>query len=61
MSDVRVQIHTTLLDGTQRFYLVPPEDGWKIDATSRCLIIGKGMGRIYVPLDNVESFSPESI
>lgn len=56
----RVQIHVTLLDGTQRWYPVGDGEGWKIDSTSRCLIIGKGLGRTYVPLDNVDCFSPEA-
>lgn len=55
----RVQLVVTLLDGSVRFYPVT-EEGWKIDTSSRCLLIGKGFGRVYVPLDNVESFSPQT-
>jgi hypothetical protein len=57
-SDSRIQLQVTMMDGSIRFYSVEPGKGWKIDATSRCLIVGKGLGRIYIPLDNVESFSP---
>lgn len=56
----RVQIHVTLLDGTQRWYPVGDGEGWKIDSTSRCIIIGKGLGRTYIPFDNVDCFSPEA-
>lgn len=54
----RVQLVVTLLDGSVRFYPLN-SDGWKIDAGSRCLLIGKGFGRVYVPLDNVDNFSPQ--
>lgn len=32
------------------------EDGWRIDTDIRHLVIGRGMGRIMIPLDNVESY-----
>lgn len=55
----RVQIVVLRNDGTWRYYPVPDTQGWKIDPTNRMLIIGKGMGRIYVPLETIDHFSPE--
>lgn len=53
-----VALEIELLDGTKRWYNIRTGQGWKIDPTTRCLIINKGLGRIHVPLDNVCYFSP---
>lgn len=33
--------------------------GWKIDPAMRCLVIGRGVPRTYVPLDAVLTFELE--
>ena len=40
-------------------YYPLPETGWRIDSASRCLILGKGLPRTYIPLDQVRSFDIE--
>lgn len=37
---------------------VPAGEGWKIDACRRLLIVGKGIGRVMVPLENIRHFGP---
>lgn len=54
----RVQLHVTHNDETQTFHPVT-DRGWKIDASLGMLIIGKGLGRVYLPLCNIRYFSPE--
>lgn len=55
-----VQLVVTYADHSIMYYPVSAEaGGWKIEAASRCVVIGRGMGRTYVPLDNVLSFSVE--
>jgi hypothetical protein len=34
-------------------------DSWRVCTERRELIIGKGMNRIHIPLDNVAHYSPE--
>lgn len=43
-------------NGTYRYYPVPPEQGWKLDTMNRCLVIGRGVPRTWIPLDNVASY-----
>lgn len=51
------QIIVTYHDGSLLFYPISSErGGWKIDATIRCIVIGHGVPRVYVPLDQVRSF-----
>jgi hypothetical protein len=33
---------------------VPEGQGWRIDAASRCIVIGRGVPRKMVPLDGVQ-------
>lgn len=56
----KVQIAVEYFDHQFRYYPVPMS-GWRIDAASRHLIIGKGLPRKYVPLDRVVNWSVESI
>lgn len=41
------------------YFPIAPGGSWRLDCQHRELIIGKGMGRIHVPLDNVLYYSPE--
>lgn len=38
---------------------IEPGSSWRMDQQHRELVIGRGMGRIHVPLDNVLYYSPE--
>lgn len=49
-----VQLAVLHLDHISTYYPVQP-GGWKIDAAIRCIVIGHGIGRYMVPLDNVRS------
>lgn len=51
-------LHVVFLNGSERWYELDTE-GWRFDAMTRELIIGKGKGRKHIPLDNVEYYSPE--
>lgn len=52
----RIQVEVLLLNGTYRFY--PANGGWKIDTTYRTLVIGKGINRYIIPLENIDYFGP---
>lgn len=59
---MNVQLVVTYADHSIGYYPVRTGTvtiGWKLDAGSRCLVIGKGVPRTYVPLDRVMSFSIE--
>lgn len=59
MSD-HAHLVVTYDDHQIMYYPVDPTRGWRIDAPSRCLIIGVGgLPRTYVPLDRVRSFDIE--
>lgn len=51
-----IQLVVTYFDHEIGYFTVPPNQGWKIDAPSRCLIVGRGIPRTYIPLDKVRSF-----
>lgn len=59
----RVQLVIHYMDESVAFYPVSAnssiKQGWKIDAGLGVLIIGRGYGRVIVPLCNIRSFSPE--
>lgn len=57
----RTQIHVTHNNEAQTYHPVPDGESWRIDAGMGTLIIGKGLGRVVVPLCNVLYFSPEEI
>jgi hypothetical protein len=52
-------IAVTYTDNVTHYFPVGLNRPWRIDAPSRCLIIGRGVPRIYVPLDQVRSFHIE--
>lgn len=51
--EARVVLVVTYADHQIGFYPVDPEQGWRIDAALRCLVIGRRIPRTIVPLDNV--------
>jgi hypothetical protein len=51
----RVQIIVEYADHEFRYF--PVSESWRIDAAQRCLIIGRGLPREYVPLDSVRAFT----
>lgn len=55
---LRKFLHVVFLNGSERWYELDAE-GWRFDAMTRELVIGKGLGRKMIPLDNVEYYSPE--
>lgn len=58
---MKLQIVVTYNDNSHMYYPVSHDGGWKIDAPSRCLVIGHGVPRTWVPLDQVRSFSIERV
>lgn len=54
-----VQLTVSYLNGQTRHHAATP--GWSIDASTRCLVIGRGLPRTYIPLDQVDSFTVETI
>lgn len=50
-------LHVVFLNGSNRWYELD-EGGWKLNEAARTLVIGKGLGRKHIPLDNVEYYSP---
>lgn len=53
----RLELVVTYHDHSSMFYPVTADQGWKIDAPTRCLIIGTGVPRTWVPLDQIRSFT----
>lgn len=43
------------------YYTIPPGQGWRIDCDTRHLVIGRGLPRKHVPLDNVLSYDIEEL
>jgi hypothetical protein len=59
---MRLQLVILYHDHTHMYYPVSAEGGgWKIDAPSRCLVIGRGVPRTWIPLDQVRSFQIEHL
>jgi hypothetical protein len=56
-----VQIVVTYLTHQTAFFPVPPDEGWKISASMRCIVVGHGVPRTLIPLDTVLWFSLEEI
>lgn len=52
-----VQLRVEYADHQRRYF--PAERGWRIDAASRCIVIGRDLPRTYVPLDGVTDFTIE--
>ncbi|MBM0235902.1 hypothetical protein JNW88_00170 [Micromonospora sp. ATA32] len=55
----RVQLVVEHFDHQTRYY--PANRGWRIDAASRCIVIGRDLPRTYIPLDNVAAFHIERV
>jgi hypothetical protein len=53
---VQIVVHYKGIDLPSYFQV---DTSWRLDQQHRELVIGKGMGRIHVPLDNVLYYSPE--
>lgn len=56
----RVQLVVTYRDHQIMYYPTYPDTGWKIDAASRCVVVGK-FPRTYIPMDAILSFEIESV
>jgi hypothetical protein len=57
-----VIIHVEYMDHSSAHWHVGAEHEfktWKINPQQRCLIIGSGLPRVQVPLDNVRAFTLE--
>jgi hypothetical protein len=50
----RIQLAVLFNDHTTMYY--PCTDGWRFDAPSRCIVVGRGVPRTHIPLDQVRSF-----
>lgn len=57
----RRQLVVTYADHMVMYYPVTADGGWKIDNPSRCLVVGRGVPRTYIPLDQVRSFQIEQV
>lgn len=56
----RVQLVVEYADQQRRYFPIPEGQGWRIDTSTRCLIIGHGTPRTLVPLDRVTDFTIET-
>lgn len=54
-----IQIVVSYADHQTGFYQVPEDQGWRIDAALRCIVIGRGVPRTHIPLDSVQCFHVE--
>lgn len=55
----RIQIVVVHTGHRIRYYPVPEGESWKVDPEWRQIIIGVGVPRTCIPLDNVVSYSIE--
>lgn len=56
----RIQIVVTRPDHSIHYYPVPRDQGWRVDPVTRCIVIGRGVPRTYVPLDRADDFTVET-
>jgi hypothetical protein len=54
-----VQLAVEYADHQTRYH--PADRGWRIDAASRCIVIGRDLPRTYIPLDRVTHWTVERI
>jgi hypothetical protein len=54
-----VQIVVEYADHQFRYF--PVKDCWRVDPAFRCIVIGRGLPRTYVPLDSVRNFTVETL
>jgi len=57
----RVRLVVTHTTHQTTYYPVPPDQGWKVNVAMRCLVVGHGIPRTYIPLDSVLWFDLEEI
>lgn len=55
----RVQLAVEYADHQTRYY--PANRGWRVDAASRCIVIGRDLPRTYVPLDRITNWTVERV
>jgi hypothetical protein len=48
-----VHLAVTYRNDVTRWFPVPPDEGWHIDKTDRKIVVGRGVPRTEIPLDNV--------
>jgi hypothetical protein len=53
---VGIVIEVQYADGQRGYYHVPEDTGWRVDPAARCLVVGHGVPRKHIPLDNVQFF-----
>lgn len=58
-SQPRVQLVVIHNDDEYTYHPVGP-GGWRVDLTTNCIVVGKGMGRQYIPLCNIRYFLIEN-
>lgn len=59
MSPMGIHVVVEYRDHQRGFYPVPAGQSWRLDTAARCIVIGTGVPRTYVPLDSVLSFNVE--
>lgn len=52
-----IEIEVTYNDHSQGYFPIDQRQGWRVNPAQRCLVIGHGVPRIHVPLDNVLYFT----
>jgi hypothetical protein len=58
----RAQLVITYFDHQVMYFPVSYDDGgWKVDAASRCIVIGRGVPRTWIPLDQVRHWDIEGM
>jgi hypothetical protein len=53
--DQNLQLEVIYMDHSMLYY--PVAEGWKIDPAQRVIVVGRGVPRTMIPLDNVRAFS----
>lgn len=52
-----IEIQVTYMSHQTAYFPIDPGEGWRVDPAGRTLVVGHGVPRIHVPLDNVLFFS----
>jgi hypothetical protein len=55
-----LQLVVSYFNGQTGYYTVP-DSGWKVEPSNRQIIIGKGVPRKFIPLDNVACYDIEEL
>jgi hypothetical protein len=56
---MRIHLVVDYLNGTTRYYVVPEDQGWRVDVMQRMIVVGRKVPRIMIPLDTVASIEIE--